>query len=121
MVYRSVKSQFLEFTLALVLPGFSIHIFVNSSFAEQFEAWKSDLQSIQNQMSRQHDEATTTQGDSQCSGRGSPWCESILHSLTVAMIPVLCGVRPAYLVDNCFVPENDLEALVKTLQSVCSY
>jgi len=38
MVHRSVKSQFLEFTLALVLPGFSIHIFVNSSFAEQFEA-----------------------------------------------------------------------------------
>ena len=40
MVHRSVKSQFLEFTLALVLPGFSIHIFVNSSFAEQFEAWE---------------------------------------------------------------------------------
>jgi hypothetical protein len=38
MVYRSVKTQFLEFTLALVLPGFSIHIFVNSSFPEQFEA-----------------------------------------------------------------------------------
>jgi len=38
--------------------------------------------------------------------------------LTLAVTPVLCGIRPAYLIDNLVLPRADLVDLIKSLQRV---
>lgn len=40
------------------------------------------------------------------------------YALTLAVTPVVCGVRPAFLVDNVILGDDELEVLVKSLQKV---
>jgi hypothetical protein len=43
---------------------------------------------------------------------------TVSHILTSAVTPVVCGVRPAFLVDNVSLEDDELEILVKSLQEV---
>jgi hypothetical protein len=40
--------------------------------------------------------------------------------LISAVTPVVCGIRPAFLVDNVSLEDDDLEILAKSLQEVIS-